>query len=524
MNTYKIKRCIRKSGRKSRCMASLLAMVIFASVFLITGTEIFADNTVVTGTVSRGTNSSTLYLYNTSAGKYTIKINEDTNTSACKILTVGKTVTVSMYKGSDGNYYAASIASGTKAAPVSTTTSNKASITGTVTDATTESMLYLSTSGGTMQIKIDSTTDLSGCKMLVSGAQVTVTYARGSDAVNHALSVSSYNTASQNVTATKTGTGTNSASAVPANTVAVTGTPTSDSKEDVLYLKAKDGTYYIAIDSDTDTSGGVVFTTSNTLTAYIYRGSDAKMHAAKIIGTRSGNTTLNSGTANFEGTVENGSTEEILLLKTSGGTMKIKLDAGTVLSGTKGIVAGQKVTVNGSTGTDAYWHARTITATSTVRSSTSTTTTAPSGTTAVTGTPTNDSKNGELYLKTKDGTYYIIVDDGAAGSGFVFTESNTLTAYIYRGSDAKMHASKITGTRSSGGNVSSNTTSFTGTVAGNSTEEMLYLYTSGGTMSIKLDAGTTITNTKNLIKGQSITVNAAIGSDNYWHAVSIAGK
>ena len=156
--------------------------------------------------------------------------------------------------------------------------------------------------------------------------------------------------------------------------------------------------------------------------------------------------------------------------------------------------------------------------------STSTTTTAPSGTTAVTGTPTNDSKNGELYLKTKDGTYYIIVDDGAAGSGFVFTESNTLTAYIYRGSDAKMHASKITGTRSSGGNVSSNTTSFTGTVAGNSTEEMLYLYTSGGTMSIKLDAGTTITNTKNLIKGQSITVNAAIGSDNYWHAVSIAGK
>lgn len=512
---------IKKIVKTHTLMPLFLAIGIFLSVFVLTEIEAKADNTVVTGTVSRGTTADTLCLYNISNGRYTIKINGNTNNSTCKVLTVGKTVTVSMYKGSDGNFYAASIAPGTKAAPVNTTTSYRTTVSGTVTEATRENMLYLNTSGGVMQFRMDSSTDLSSCRILVTGVQVTVAYTRGSDAINKALSISSGNV---NVSQTTPVSTTNNTS-IPANTIGVTGTPTGDSTDGVLNLKAKDGTYYIVIDSTTDTSGGIVFTTSNTLTAYIYRGNDAKMHAAKIVGARSGNVSLNSGTANFEGIVENVSTEEILSLKTSGGTMKIKLDGTTALTGAKGIINGQKITVNASTGADSYWHARTISATSTaVVTNTPNAGTPVNGTIAVTGTPTKDCKNGELYLKAKDGTYYIVVDNGAASGGFIFTESNTLTAHIYRGKDNKMHAAKIVGTRSSGATLNSGTVAFEGTIGNNSKEDLIYLSTSGGLMEIKLDAGTSLSNALNLCNGQRVVVNGAVGSDSYWHAVSIVAK
>ena len=45
---------------------------------------------------------------------------------------------------------------------------------GTIHGSTTDTMLYLSTSGGLMTIKIDNSTDLSGCKMLLPGKKVRV--------------------------------------------------------------------------------------------------------------------------------------------------------------------------------------------------------------------------------------------------------------------------------------------------------------------------------------------------------------
>ena len=119
---------------------------------------------------------------------------------------------------------------------------------------------------------------------------------------------------------------------------------------------------YLAVDSSTDTSGGFMFTPGNKVTAYVYRGSDANMHAAKIVGTRSSGATLNGSTMTFSGSVEANSTEEILYLNTSGGIMKFKLDQSTTLSNAKGLAKGRIVTVSGTVGSDEFWHAVSITA------------------------------------------------------------------------------------------------------------------------------------------------------------------
>jgi len=508
-----------------RIFYSFLSVVLVTGCLFTSKLQVKAANQIVTGTVAKGTTASMLYLYEPSNGTYKITIDSNTDTSACKFLTVGKTVTVSMYRGDDSNLHAAAIASGKNVSSVSVDSSNRSTVKGTVMDATTEEMLYLNTSDGEMHIKIDSGTNTSGCRILVSGANVTVVCSRGSDAYMHALSITTTDTSSSSSSSSSSTS--SSSSSTPTGT-AVTGTPTSNSRNGVLYLSTNDGTYYLICDSSCDTSSGFMFTPGNKLTAYIYRGDDANMHASKVIGTKASTSTLRSGTSTFTGTVESNSSEEMMYLNTSGGVMKFKIDSNTSLTGAKNLIKGSKVSVTGSVGADTFWHAITISSTeggsTDVGSSSSSGSSSASGT-AVTGYPTSDSKDGVLYLSTKDGTYYLICDSSCDTSGgFMFTPSNKLTAYIYRGSDANMHASKVVGTKASTSTLRSGSSTFTGTVEGSSTEEMLYLNTSGGTMKFKIDSNTSLSGAKNLVKGKSVSVTGSVGADTYWHAITITQK
>ncbi len=508
-----------------RRVATLLCGIVLATGMMVVNKvdiEAATATATVSGTVASGTTADTLYLYDSSNGKYTIKLDSETNFNGCKILTVGKQITVGLYRGDDAYNHAATITAGKTASSASVDTSNQATVTGTVKDKSTEETLYLDINGQEMIIKLDSTTDMSGCRVVVSGANVNVVVARGSDAYMHALSISN-------------GSGSSSSSSVsageaPSGTTAVTGYPEDKSSGSMLYLKTNDGTYQLKIDDSTDTSGGIVFTSSNKVTAYIYRGSDAYMHAAKVVGTRNNGSPASSNTTAFTGTVESGSTESMILLNTSGGVMKFKLDGSASLNGSKAIGKGDKITINGATGSDSYWHVVSIqllqSANGTVSSSSSSSSSSSTGSgTAVTGTPTDKSTSGILYLKTNDGTYELKIDDSTDTSGgFVFTSSNKVTAYIYRGSDAYMHASKVVATRSATASLASSTTSFQGTVDSGSTDSMLLLNTSGGTMKIKIDSGTSLSGAKGLNKGRAVTVSASNGSDAYWHAVSITAK
>jgi hypothetical protein len=273
------------------------------------------------------------------------------------MLIPGKAVTVGIYRGDDANLHADSIVSGKVNANVSID-SNRSTVTGKVMEATTEDMLYLDTSSGEMHIKLDTTTDYSGVKIMTVGKEIAVVTSRGSDAYMHAISIADN---SGTGSSSSTSTSSNSSSSAPANTTEVKGTPTDKSTSNVLYLNTDGGVMYLVIDSDTDTSGGFMFTPGNKVTAYVYRGSDANMHAAKVVGTRSSGATVGSTTTTFSGSVESNSNEGMLYLNTSGGTMKFKLDSTTSLNNSKGLTKGKIVTVSGSVGSDGYWHAVTIT-------------------------------------------------------------------------------------------------------------------------------------------------------------------
>ena len=240
---------------------------------------------------------------------------------------------------------------------------------GTVCKGTTDDTLKLySSSSGNYEIKIDSNTDKSKCSSLAAGKAVTVAIYKGSDSKYYADTIVSGRvdtliTSNINDTSTTTTTSTTSStetSSVPSNTIEVTGTPTDKSTGSVLYLDTKDGVMYLVVDSTADTSNGFMFTPGNKLTAYVYRGSDANMHVAKVTGKRSSGATVGSNTASFSGTVESKSTEECLYLNTSGGVMAFKLDSSTSLSGAKGLVKGKTATVTGAVGSDNSWHAVSI--------------------------------------------------------------------------------------------------------------------------------------------------------------------
>ena len=347
-----------KKTRISRILACVFSLALFVGAISVSGMKVSAANTVVTGTVSKGTTANLLCLYEPSNGTYKLVIDDSTDTSHCKFLTIGKTVTVSMYRGNDSNLHAAVIASGKSLPNVSVDSSKTSTVTGTVMDATTDDMLYLKTSDGDMQIKIDAATNTSACKVLVSGAKITVVVSRGSDAYMHAVSISSGTGAT--TTTTTSSTSSSSTDFSQTSGTPVSGTATSESKDGVLYLSTKDGTYYIVCDGQTDTSGGFMFVPGNKLTAYIYRGNDANMHASRVTGTRSGGSTLGSSKAAFGGTVDDKSNEEILYLKTSGGIMAFKLDPSTSLTGAKNLIRGRNVVITGAVGSDQYWHAISI--------------------------------------------------------------------------------------------------------------------------------------------------------------------
>ncbi|MBQ0028275.1 MAG: hypothetical protein KBS96_06700 [Lachnospiraceae bacterium] len=348
-----------------------LGLIITTANILGNATFALAANDVIAtvqGTVVKGTTSDLLCLYNTSEGTYQIKIDSDTNLSGCKVLSVGKAVKVAISRGDDNYLHAVTIEGTGQNKLVSVDTENSVTVSGTVLDSTTEEMMILKTTQGDMCVKIDPTTDMSGCRVVVAGMKINVTVARGSDAVMHAVRISdSYATDTNgsygytdNTVAT-TGTVTDTTPVSVEGTVAVSGNPADGTTEQMLCLNTDSGIMKVAIDSKTDTSGGFVFTAGNKLTVYVYRGDDAVMHAAKVVGKRAELTENSAASTTFTGTVSSSSTEDTLVVLTSGGTMKFKVDANTALNGGKAVLKGKAITISATTGSDKYWHATSIT-------------------------------------------------------------------------------------------------------------------------------------------------------------------
>ena len=137
----------------------------------------------VYGTILSGTTEELLML-STAQGKMEIKLDSNTDASACKILLPGREIYVDVTYGSDAYLHAAKI---TNSTPVDASTidySSTVTVTGEIDDKTREDILYLDTPQGEMQIKLDATTNMNGVTVLVAGKEYQVTCARGSDVLH----------------------------------------------------------------------------------------------------------------------------------------------------------------------------------------------------------------------------------------------------------------------------------------------------------------------------------------------------
>lgn len=506
---------MKKSRVAKICMAVCLVIgltIMPTNQFEVQAAEVIAT---VQGTVMSGTTSELLKL-STKEGNMEIKLDSGTDTSDYKILLPNKKISVSVSNGSDGYLHAVKITNTTKAPASGIDSSNISNVSGTLGEKSSDELIYLNTSQGEMQIKLDTTTNMSGCSVLVMGKTYYVSCARGSDAFMHAISIS------DTITTTPPSGNYNG------STTSVTGTVSDKTKDDLLYLSTSGGEMQFVIDSNSDTSRGMVLTPGNKMTVSFYRGSDAYLHAASIVGVKDSLAAVQIDTSSpstVTGTVGSKSNENILYLNTSGGDMELKLDAVSSVTNCKALVSGKKITVSCARGSDAYMHALTITGT------TGLTTTPPSGnnvaTASVTGTVVDKTKENILYLSTSGGEMQFVIDSNADTSkGMVLTSGNKLTVSFYHGSDGYLHATSIVGVKD-GTQAKIDTSSpstVTGTVDSKSNENILYLNTSGGVMELKLDAVGSVSNCKVLISGKKITVTCARGDDAYMHATSITGN
>lgn len=331
-----------------------------ACLFPAQAAEVIAT---VEGTVMSGTTSELLKL-STKEGDMEIKLDSGTDTTACKVLLPDKKIFVSVCYGNDEYLHAVKI---TSAAPTKAVTldSSTTTVTGKITNKSKDDILYFETAQGEMQIKLDASTNMSGCTVLVEDKTYSITCTRGSDAYMHAVSITDGISTSSSGSSSATSSLTPApASAVTASTLTVNGTVSDKTKEDLLYLSTDGGEMQIVIDSNTDSRSGMVLTPDRKLTVSVYNGSDAYMHAASITGYKESTWSVDvdtSSTSTVTGTVGSKSTENMLYLDTPQGQMEIKLDAVRSVSGCKVLVSGRKLSVVCAHGSDAYMHALDIT-------------------------------------------------------------------------------------------------------------------------------------------------------------------
>lgn len=152
-------------------------------------TGIPANTIKVSGTVKKGGNAGTLYL-GTNSGTMIIRLDSDTDISSGRIMTEGTGASAAVYRGSDAYLHAAALYNEDYTlSDVRGDASHIIPVSGTINSRTTPNTLYLDTTGGTMTIRFDSSSDLSKCGVLYSGRKVSVVCARGDDEYLHVLSV-----------------------------------------------------------------------------------------------------------------------------------------------------------------------------------------------------------------------------------------------------------------------------------------------------------------------------------------------
>lgn len=352
----------------------MICLVMGIAVIPVSRLDVQAAEVIATveGTVLSETTHEMLRL-STKDGNMEIKIDSNTDASECKVLLTGEKIKVSVSHESDGYLHAVKI-TGVNATPrITLDSATQATVTGTVNAKSNSEILFFDTAYGQMELKLDTTTDISGCTVLAAGKNYEIVCARGSDAYMHAITIKDTTETVTTTSSSSSSAGNNISTLTPAPasaldsnvvTMTVSGTVAESTKENLLYLSTKEGEMQFVIDSKTDSRDGMILTPGNKLTVTFYHGSDAYLHAAVIKGASKNSltATLDSSTkATVTGTVKSNSTENKLFLDTQYGEMELKLDAVQSVTACKVLVKDKKVSITCERGSDAYMHVTSIT-------------------------------------------------------------------------------------------------------------------------------------------------------------------
>ncbi len=355
---------VRKGKRMKKSLSAIVSVILTLVLVFAMGLSVptvsMAAETTFSGTVTDKTTSEIIYL-STKDGTAELKLDSNTTLNGTKLILPGNTISCSCYRGSDAYWHISSISGSSQVGKVTLDSSTRATVSGRIAKGTTEELLYLVISNGTMQIKMDDDTDLSGVSMLIIGKNVNVVVERGSDAYMHAISISdSGSTASGTTSSVSTST-----SSTTSSGSSVTGTVEKGTTSSILYLSTSSGTMEFVLDLGTDASLCRSLLPGQKVTVSFYRGSDAWNHTSKLVSvneTSSPTTTLDASTqATITGTVDDDTDEATLHLDTDDGIMEIRLDANTNFSKCPVLLLNKKVTVVAQRGSDAYYHAVSIT-------------------------------------------------------------------------------------------------------------------------------------------------------------------
>ncbi len=320
-----------------------------------------------------------------------------------------------------------------------------ATVNGTILAETTAEILKLSTKEGTMEIKLDSDTDTSNCKILLPGKKIFVSVSHGSDGYLHAETIKSDG---------ETTTGTLDTSTM----ATVTGTLDSKTTNDILHLKTPQGDMEIKLDIATSIQCNVLII-GKAYSVTCARGSDAYMHALSITDSSSTAATLgtatslssiyttttpaNVTTSTVTGTVSDKSKENLLYLSTKDGEMQFLIDINADTNKGMILTKGSKLTVTFYHGSDAYLHA---TKTEGIKDSYTSATIDTSSTSTVTGTVNSKSTENILYFDTPQGQMELKLDAVASMNNCkMLVAGKKLSISCAYGSDAYMHAINISG-------------------------------------------------------------------------------
>ncbi len=324
-----------------------------------------------------------------------------------------------------------------------------ATVQGKVMEGTTAKLLYLDTSDGKMEIKIDGSTNTGNCKMLLPEKKISVSVAHGNDGYLHAVTISE-NGESPSVS-------------VDTSKVSnVVGTLNERTTEEVLHLDTSQGEMELKLDKNTDLSNCSVLVVSGKYVVSCARGEDAYMHAISIADvaaaptadasqTGAGAQTYSQGqtpavnvtgeTRTVTGTVKDNTEESTLYLATTEGDFTFRIDDSTDTSKGMVLTPDNKLMVTYFKGSDNNLHVTSLVG---VKDSSSATVDTSSQAT-VTGTVKGKSTENILLLDTSAGEMELKMDKVSVPVGCkVLVKGKKISVTCSRGDDAYMHALTVT--------------------------------------------------------------------------------